>query len=72
MKGKMHGRPHMIHGRPDFQADVEVNTSPYYNNLNYNFINWEDKDFETALLEDQLVFTNIEACCGMGVLFINK
>lgn len=67
-----HGRPHMIGNRPDFQSWNEVKSSPYFEKLQYDFIQWADKDFDKALAEDPMVFTNIEACCGIGTLFINK
>lgn len=71
--GKMHGRPCMLpHGRPEFQSNFEVEESPHYNTLNYDFINWADRDFDEAIQSEKLVFTNIEASCGIGALFINN
>lgn len=68
----LHGRPHMIGNRPDFQGTPEVVASPHYQKLSYDFIQWNDKPFEQALLEEKLFFTNIESCCGIGALFINN
>jgi hypothetical protein len=71
--GLIHGRPHiMTNGRPNFQGESEVKCSPYYEKLNYNNIKWSNKTFDEALKTENLVFTNIESCCGIGALFINK
>lgn len=70
--GKLHGRPQIVNGRPTFQAEAEVNDSPYYNILNYNNIKWLDENFDQALKNNQMIFTNLEASCGIGALFINN
>lgn len=71
--GLFHGRSHMLEsGRPDFQSEMEIANSPHYGSLNYDFIQWSSKSLEDALETEKLVFTNIEACCGIGALFINK
>lgn len=67
----MHGRPIMMpEGRPNFQSPYDkIELSPYYNSINYNFIKWSDISFEDAIREsNSLIFTNIEANCGIGTL----
>lgn len=69
--GQAHGRPQMIGNRPHFQSHFEVVDSPHFNTLSYDWIKWSDKSFDEALKTEKMVFTNIEASCGIGALFIN-
>jgi hypothetical protein len=69
---QLHGRPHMVNNRPDFQGLPEVQDSPHFEKLQYNFIKWSNEDFNQALEKHPMVFTNVENCCGVGALFIDK
>lgn len=66
--GMIHGRPKMVGDRPEFQSNYEVEDSPYLNKLQYNSIPWSSEPFEEAILKHKHVFTNIEACCGIGAM----
>ena len=69
--GLMHGRPTMSpNGRPNFQSPYDkIEESPHFNTLTDAFLRWGEVSFEEAIQRKlPLVFTNIEACCGMGML----